>query len=111
MQARAAHEYYSAWATKVPQWENKITIRSVEAFREYIPEHYIKLISPTPLLMVVAEEDEIAPTEFALRAYRRAYEPNELVLLPGGHFQSFAEPNLTKNLTQQTGFLRKTLCK
>lgn len=82
----------------------------MEAFRGYIPEHYIKLISPTPLLMVVAEEDEIAP-EFALRAYKRAYEPKELVLLPGGHFQSFAEPNLTKGLTRQIEFLRNTLCK
>jgi pimeloyl-ACP methyl ester carboxylesterase len=111
MQARAAHEYYSSWATKLPQWKNETAIRSVESFRGYIPEHYIKLISPTPLLMVVAEEDEIAPTEFALRAYRRAYEPKELVLLPGGHFQSFAEPNLSENLAQQTQFLRKTLCK
>jgi poly(3-hydroxyalkanoate) synthetase len=61
--------------------------------------------------MVVAEEDEIAQTEFALRAYTRTYEPKELVLLPGGHFESFAEPNLTKSLAQQTEFLRKTLCK
>jgi len=111
MQARAAHEYYSSWAMKLPQWENKTTIRSVEAFRGYIPEHYMKLISPTPLLMVVAEEDEIAPTEFALRAFRRAYEPKELVLLPGGHFQSFTKPNITKNMYHQTEFLRKTLCK
>jgi pimeloyl-ACP methyl ester carboxylesterase len=111
LQARAAYEYYSSWTSKLPQWENKTTIRSVEAFRGYIPEHFIKHISPTPLLMVVAEEDEVAPTEFTLRAYRSTYEPKELVLLPGGHFQSFSESKLSKNLAQQTEFSRKTLCK
>jgi uncharacterized protein len=67
-------------------------------------------ISPTPLLMVIAEHDVTAPGDLALRAYNKALEPKQLVILPGAHFDGFVEPNLSKNLVEQTAFLRKTLC-
>ncbi|MFD7446872.1 hypothetical protein [Streptomyces sp. NPDC059909] len=41
--------------------------------------------------MVVASHDTVAPTDLALRAYGRALEPKELVLLPGGHFDPYLD--------------------
>ncbi|MET3133228.1 pimeloyl-ACP methyl ester carboxylesterase [Oxalobacteraceae bacterium GrIS 1.11] len=67
-----------------------ITLRSVELARAYDPGDYIARISPTPLLMQVAQHDQITPTDLALRAYRDALEPKALQLIDGaGHFDVY----------------------
>ena len=55
----------------------------------YEPGSYIGLISPTPLLLIVAVKDHLAVSDLAIAAYERAYEPKRLVLLPGGHFDAY----------------------
>ena len=49
----------------------------------------IQLISPTPLLMVVSENDGLTPTDLAIEAYGRAMEPKKLEIIPGGHFDAY----------------------
>ena len=46
-------------------------------------------ISPSPLLLVVAERDHLVPAELAIAAYEKAHQPKELVILPGGHFDAY----------------------
>lgn len=70
-------------------WENNVTIRSTRAARAYEPGTYITRISPTPLMMVIADNDTVTPTDLALEAYQRALAPKELVLFPGGHFDGY----------------------
>jgi uncharacterized protein len=72
-------------------WRNEVTLRSVEMFSEYEPGAYLPWISPTPLLMCVAREDVLTPSELAIEAYERAREPKRLVLLPGGHFDAYGD--------------------
>lgn len=48
--------------------------------------------SRTPLLMVVAENDRLTPTDLAIEAYQRAREPKKLVIFKGGHFNAYQEP-------------------
>ncbi|GAA0575248.1 alpha/beta hydrolase [Craurococcus roseus] len=72
-----------------PSWRNEVTLRSAEMAREYEPGACVARIGPTPLLMVVAREDALTPTDLALEAYNRALEPKSLVLLPGGHFAPY----------------------
>jgi len=72
-----------------PTWRNQITIESIERFVEYNPTAHIELISPTPLLMVVADDDSLTPTDLALAAYERALAPKKLVLVKGGHFDGY----------------------
>src|SRR5580693_9804576 len=43
--------------SRAPSWRNETTLRSVEMFTEYEPGTYLPWISPTPLLMCVAEND------------------------------------------------------
>jgi hypothetical protein len=74
---------------RAPAWRNEVTLRSVETLSEYEPGVYAPWISPTPLLMCVAHEDVLTPTELAIEAYERAREPKRLVLLPGGHFHAY----------------------
>ena len=81
-------------ATSAPRWENRVTLESMEKFLEYNPAANIHRISPTPLLMVVAEEDRLTPTDLAIEAYQRAREPKKLVMFRGGHFNAYQEPGL-----------------
>jgi fermentation-respiration switch protein FrsA (DUF1100 family) len=76
-------------AERAPAWRNEVTLRSLELFRGYEPGAYIPLISPTPLLMVVAPRDRLAAGEWACAAYETAAHPKKLVLVPGGHFEAY----------------------
>ncbi|MEX3786459.1 alpha/beta hydrolase [Paraburkholderia sp. BR14374] len=70
-------------------WENRLSLRSTRWARMYSPGVFIDRVSPTPLLMLVAEHDHIAPTDLALKAYEQALEPKRIVMLKGGHFDPY----------------------
>jgi hypothetical protein len=55
----------------------------------YEPGNWVSRVSPTPLLMVVAEDDKLTLTDLELAAYERALEPKKLVLIKGGHFDPY----------------------
>jgi fermentation-respiration switch protein FrsA (DUF1100 family) len=57
----------------------------------YEPGNWISRVSPTPLLMVVAQNDRLTVTDLALAAYEHALEPKRLVLIPGGHFDPYLD--------------------
>ena len=87
-----SYEWFTETAeTRAPAWRNEVTLRSVEMFMEYEPGAYIKNISPTPLLMLVAANDHLTVADEALTAYERALEPKKLVLLKGGHFDAYVK--------------------
>ena len=75
--------------SRAPAWRNEVTLRSVELFMGYEPGAWIELISPTPLLMVVALGDHLTVADEALAAYERARQPKRLVTLKGGHFDAY----------------------
>ena len=70
-------------------WKNEVTVRTLELFQGYEPGEYLKRISPTPLLMVVAPNDRLVAGELACQAYETAAHPKKLVLVPGGHFDAY----------------------
>jgi uncharacterized protein len=71
------------------RFENRITLESIEQFFHYEPTANIEAISPTPLCMIVADNDLLAPSDLALAAYSRAMEPKSLILMKGGHFDAY----------------------
>jgi uncharacterized protein len=73
------------------EWRNEITLRSLELYSEYEPGSFIERVAPTPLLMVVGDNDTVTPTDLALKAYNRAGEPKRLELFPGGHFSAYTD--------------------
>jgi fermentation-respiration switch protein FrsA (DUF1100 family) len=75
--------------SRAPNWRNEVTLRSVEMFTEYEPGAYIRYVSPTPLLLVVALKDHLTVADEALAAYEQALEPKRLVTLKGGHFDAY----------------------
>ena len=78
-------------AARAPTWRNEVTLRTIEYLSGYEPGTYIGLISPTPLLLIVAVKDHLAVSDLAITAYERAFEPKKLVLLAGGHFDAYVE--------------------
>ncbi|MEA2229797.1 MAG: uncharacterized protein QOF04_3427 [Solirubrobacteraceae bacterium] len=75
--------------TRAPSWRNEVTLRSVEMFWEYEPGGHIQWVSPTPLLMVVAEGDHLTVSDLAIEAFESAREPKRLAILEGGHFDAY----------------------
>jgi fermentation-respiration switch protein FrsA (DUF1100 family) len=72
-----------------PRWINKVTLRSIETFLEHDSIGYVDKVGPTPLLMIVEDNDTLAAVDQSLEAYDRAHEPKKLVLFHGGHFDAY----------------------
>ncbi|WP_406021692.1 alpha/beta fold hydrolase [Nocardioides sp. NBC_00850] len=85
MATRNAYEYFSAY--EGTGWRNEVTLRSTE--QGYEAGEFLKFVAPTPLLMVLAEDDNVTPAEWAKEAYNTAAEPKKLVWMPGGHFDAY----------------------
>ncbi|MGR9089244.1 MAG: alpha/beta hydrolase [Gammaproteobacteria bacterium] len=77
--------------TEAFSWSNRITIRSLDYRFEYDALAYAGRVSPTPLLMIVASDDVITPTELALEAFARAGEPKRLATIEGDHYRPYLE--------------------
>ena len=93
MPAPDAYEWFTKGAAnRAPNWKNEVTARSLEWASEYEPGSYISRISPTPLLMLVADNDTVAPFQFALDAFEEARQPKELKVVSGGHFDAYGGP-------------------
>ena len=89
-------------------WENEITLRATRAARLYEPGNWISRVAPTPLLVVVAREDNVTLTDLALRAYERALEPKRLAMIPGGHFAPYLD-QFSKAAAAATTWFREHL--
>ncbi|KAK6399498.1 hypothetical protein LTR81_025150 [Elasticomyces elasticus] len=92
-----SYTFFAEWEKK-SGWKNECTIRSVELLRANDPSHMISRISPTPLLMTVAENDVLTPTDISIEAFSRAREPKSLHIIPGGHFDGYTGANLSAML-------------
>ncbi|MEU2337252.1 alpha/beta hydrolase [Streptomyces sp. NPDC006654] len=93
MPAVEAYEWFSKTsAERAPNWKNEMTARSLELVSEYEPDSLISRITPTPLLMIVAAGDAVAPFEFALDAFEEAREPKQIIVIRGGHFDVYSGP-------------------
>lgn len=68
-------------------WTNQLTLRSMEQLYQYEAGHYVRLISPTPLLMIVSHEE----AQLMLPWYEQAMEPKQVVLTRGGHYDPYMD--------------------
>lgn len=95
MPQAGAYEWFTETAQRcAPNWLNQVTLESLEVNTEYAPVANIRLISPTPMLMLIAENDTVIPVAEQRKAFAKARKPKELVELPGGHFDSYQDPGI-----------------
>lgn len=86
-----AYKYFTEQAKHAPNWRNEVTLRSVDNTRGLENDAYVQHISPTPLMMILALEDELAPPDLSIAMYEKALEPKKLVLIPGHHFTPYEQ--------------------
>ena len=92
-----ANEFYNRQAATIaPNWNPQVTVESLEKLLEYDPTYAIEFISPTPLLMIVGEQDMSQPANLSLEAYARAGEPKKLVMMPSGHTEMLEKAELVE---------------
>src|SRR4029453_11081391 len=94
---------------RAPAWKREGTLGRVERFVEYEPQTYVPMISPTPLLLVVAQGDHLVPADLALRAYPSALGTKKLLVLPGGHFEAYVDANFATSIEVQREWFRTHL--
>ena len=86
------YDYFHGFGEDVTAiWGNRITVQSQGLRQEYEAMPWLERIAPTPLLMIVADDDAITPTDICLAAYERASEPKHLVMIPGGHYAPYLD--------------------
>ena len=110
MSVPEAYEAMTRNAVGAPNWINQVTLESLENYIEYVPTASIELISPTPLLMVLAEQDSLIPVELARAAFDRAGAPKELQVYPCRHFDVYeTEPWFSKAVSSMVGWYTEHL--
>lgn len=101
-----SHKFFTDTATFAPAWRNEVTLRSAELARENEPGIHIARISPTPLLMIVADRDLLTATDLCLAAYEQALQPKQLLMIPGGHFTPYLEQFETTSQAARDWFVQ-----
>jgi fermentation-respiration switch protein FrsA (DUF1100 family) len=89
-----------------PRWKNEVTLRSIEMFWEHETSAYVDKIGPTPLLMIVEDNDTLAAVDQALDIYNRALEPKKLVSFSGGHFDAYVRDQEAAAAAARDWYLR-----
>ncbi|MCH4023009.1 MAG: alpha/beta hydrolase [Acetobacter sp.] len=84
-----AYAFFTVTRSFAPTWRNELTLRSAEFARENEPGIHIARISPTPLLMIVADQDILTATDICLEGYQSALPPKKLHMIHGGHFDPY----------------------
>jgi uncharacterized protein len=90
-------------------WQNTFTLRGLGGPHEFVPALAVPFLAPRPLLIVVAEDDRVAPVDQALTAFELAAEPKQLERIAGDHFVPYSGAALEQAATVMRDFLLKYL--
>ncbi|KAG4253878.1 hypothetical protein BFJ72_g14747 [Fusarium proliferatum] len=100
--------YLKEMARRKQSWEKDVTLQSVFNISIFEPRAFIHRISPTPLLMVVAEKDATVATSSQLEAFASAREPKTLVVIKNSeHFDLYFGNEFEENILAQLDFIGK----
>ncbi len=77
-----SHDFF----TSSEKWTNELTIASFDSLQEYDVADLVDKISPTPLLMIAVTDDQLVPVATVFKAYQKALQPKEIVIIEGDHF-------------------------
>jgi dipeptidyl aminopeptidase/acylaminoacyl peptidase len=73
-----------------PVMQCDLSWETVEQTLEYKPINVVDKISPRPLLLIGARDDDTCPIEGYEKLYERAGEPKKLVVLPITHYEIYS---------------------
>ena len=104
-----AYNWYMEFSEFAPNWQNKVTIESLEKLREFDPVSLIHQMAPTALLLIPAEKDTLIPIDDVKKTYENAGEPKSISVLPIAHFEPYKDPWLSKAADLAIGWFNKHL--
>jgi fermentation-respiration switch protein FrsA (DUF1100 family) len=104
-----AYEWYMEFREFAPNWQNEVTLESMERMREFDPVSLIHLMAPTALLLIAGENDNLVPIEAVKKAYEKAHEPKALSVLPITHFEPYKDPWLSSAADLATDWFKRHL--
>lgn len=92
----AREKLASSWLTWLLQWPLSFTIDD-----EFRPIDHIAQISPTPVLLIHSESDEVIPFHHARDLYAAAREPKTLWVVKNvAHIHTFTKPEYQQKLLE-----------
>lgn len=105
-----AYEYTQLTKQYGGDWRNEITVLSMLNIMAHEPIRFVHRVSPTPLLMVLAETDETVPVSDQKEMFEAAKEPKQLHVVKGEtHFGVYHGKGFEDNIKVQIDFLKKHL--
>lgn len=86
MKEPEAYQYF----TQLPQWQNQVTLHSVELSGNSAPINVVSKIK-IPVLFIIADNDTICLTSLALSAYEKLTTLKKCIRVKGHHFSVYDE--------------------
>jgi cephalosporin-C deacetylase-like acetyl esterase len=91
-------------------WRNEVTLANAFGTDPaFDPGVCVAHVAPTPLLIVAATEDRVAPVEIARAAYARAGEPKRLEMIEGNHYAPYSGLGSAQAVAAARAFLVEAL--
>ena len=106
---KEAYDFFMSTKEFAPNWRNQLTMESREKIREFDTISSVHLLSPTPLLLITAENDSLVPYDTIMTVYNKISEPKAIANLPITHFDIYREPWLSKAAGTAINWYRKHL--
>lgn len=104
-----SYHHYNKLAEDAPNFQNQITIESLERMREFNPVDSIHMMAPTALLVLPAKNDRLLPFDAVKAAFDRADEPKEIMPMPIGHYDVYQDPWRSKAIEKSLAWYEKYL--
>jgi hypothetical protein len=90
------YEWHHRNETRHASFENAIAAHSLDRIVPYDPGAFAEDISPTPLLMILANDDTTTPPAVAQGVFDRAGEPKQLVRFAGDHYDVYENDSVVQ---------------
>ena len=94
---------------RAPSYVDEVVLESLEHILSYTPGNNAHRISPTPLMVILAEDDQWTPNDLVLAAYDKVDGPKQLVTVPGGHYSVYDGPGHEVAATSAAQFFMEHL--
>ena len=104
-----SYSNYTKYGDHAPNFQNQITLESLEKMREFNPVDSIQMMLPTALLVLPAENDSLLPFGAVKAAFDRAAKPKKMIPMPIGHYDVYEDPWRAQAIEKSVAWYREHL--
>lgn len=104
------YDWHRSNERRHPTFHNAITAASLDRIVAYDPGGSVEDISPSALLMILADHDTTTPSDVARAAFDRAGQPKQLMEFVGDHYDVYDDDTVKQqSIAATTTFLQAQL--